>query len=137
MTAIEAEIGGPLWEFGETWYAFLDDGRIVCTYFRDGRDHLAVVDDELREVPLELTRIVDLTSDGERALFVGASPTRSPRVVAVDLETGAIEPLSADGDEVVDAAYVSVPRRAPATRHALFYPPHNPDSRRRRASARR
>ena len=33
----------------------------------------------LRYVPLELTRIVDLTTDGERALFVGASPTRSPR----------------------------------------------------------
>ena len=126
VTAIEAEIGGPMWEFGEKWYGFLDDGRIVCTYFRDGRNHLAIVDDELREVPIELTRIADVTSDGERALFIGASPTRSPRVVAVDLETGAIEPLSTDGDEVVDAAYVSVPR-ALQNPHALFYPPHNPD----------
>ena len=29
VTALEAEIGGPLWVFGESWYAFLDDGRIV------------------------------------------------------------------------------------------------------------
>ena len=33
VTALEAEIGGPLWVFGQSWYAFLDDGRIVCTYF--------------------------------------------------------------------------------------------------------
>ncbi len=37
LTALEAEIGGPLWVFGQSWYAFLPDGRIVCTYFRDGR----------------------------------------------------------------------------------------------------
>ena len=41
--------------------------------------------------------------------------------------------LSADGEEVIDAAYVSVPRpleyatTGGRTAHALFYPPHNPD----------
>ena len=29
--------------------------------------------------------------NGARALFVGASPTRSPRIVAADLESGALE----------------------------------------------
>jgi dipeptidyl aminopeptidase/acylaminoacyl peptidase len=128
LTALEAEIGGPLWVFGESWYAFLDGGAIVCTFFRDGRDHLAVVErpGALREVPLELTLIRDLTTDGRRALFIGASPTRSPRIVAADLSTGAVEPLSEDDEEAVDAAYVSVPRPLQDP-HALFYPPHNPD----------
>jgi dipeptidyl aminopeptidase/acylaminoacyl peptidase len=127
LTALDAEIGGPMWEFGQRWYAFLADGRIVCTYFRDGVDHLAVVDESgVHDVPLELTRIVDLTTDGERALFIGASPTRSPQVVAVDLATGAIEPLSEDEGEDVDPVYVSVPRPREHP-HALFYPPHNPD----------
>ena len=134
VTAVEAEIGGALWVFGESWYAFLPDGRIVCTVSSEGSDRLAIVEDlALIYVPLELTRIVDLTTDGERALFVGASPTRSPGIVAADLETGAIERLSDDGDEIVDAAYVSVPRpleyptAGERTAHALFYPPHNPD----------
>ncbi len=75
--------------FGESWYGFLDDGRIVCTYFQGGRDHLGVVEDGgLREIETEFTRIADLTTDGVRALFIGASPTRSPRVVALDLATG-------------------------------------------------
>jgi dipeptidyl aminopeptidase/acylaminoacyl peptidase len=127
LTALEAEIGGPMWEFGQRWYAFLDDGRIVCTSFAQGRDRLHLIEGgEIRDVPIELTRIVDLTTDGERALFIGASPTRSPRIVAVDLSTGAIEPLSEDGDEDVDAAYISVPRSLEHP-HGLFYPPHNPD----------
>jgi CubicO group peptidase (beta-lactamase class C family) len=111
VTALEAEIGGPLWVFGQSWYAFLPDGRIVCAVFSDGSDRLAVVERRgLRYVPLEFTRIVDLTTDGERALFIGASPTRSPSIVAADLATGALEVLSEDGEEVVDAAYVSIPR---------------------------
>jgi dipeptidyl aminopeptidase/acylaminoacyl peptidase len=134
MTTVEAEVGGPLWVFGESWYAFLGDGRIVCVVFSGGSDRLAVVDapDSLRYVPLELTRIVDLTTDGERALFVGASPTRSPSVYAADLESGELELLSEGGAEPVDAAYVSVPRpleyptTGGKTAHALFYPPHNP-----------
>ncbi len=135
LTAIEAEIGGPLWVFGESWYGFLGDGSVFCTFFRDGRDHLAVVGGpgSLREVPIELTRLADVTTDGTRALVVGASPTRSPRVVAFDLTTATLEDLSEDGEEVVDAAYASVPRpldyptTGGRTAHALFYPPHNPD----------
>jgi hypothetical protein len=54
VTALEAEIGGPLWEFGQSWYAFLPDGRIVCAVFSDGSDQLAVVEvGTLRFVPLE------------------------------------------------------------------------------------
>jgi dienelactone hydrolase len=134
VTALEAEIGGPLWVFGESWYAFLADSRIVCTYFKDGVDQLAVVerDGTLRDVPVDLTRVVDLTTDGERAYFVGASPTRAPAVVAADVETGELEVLASDGD-IVDPAYVSIPRpfdyetTGGRTAHAILYPPFNPD----------
>lgn len=133
VTAVEAEIGGPLWVFGESWYAFLSDGRIVCAVSSEGSERLAVVaGDELRYVPLELTRIIDVTTDGSRALFVGASPTRSAAVVAVDVDTGELEALTEDAADV-DPAYVSVPRpleyptTGGLTAHALFYPPHNPD----------
>ena len=67
LTALEAEIGGPLWAFGESWYAFLPDGRVVCAYTRDGSDNLAVIDapGSLRDVPLPLTKIADLTTDSD------------------------------------------------------------------------
>jgi hypothetical protein len=92
VTAVAAEIGGPLWVFDESWYAFLPDGRIVCTIFSDGTDRLAVVDapGRLRYLDLEFTRIIDLTTDGTRAIFAGASPTREACVVAADLGTGEV-----------------------------------------------
>ena len=90
-----------MWVFGESYFTFLADGRIVLVYFSAGADHLAVIEDgALRDVPLEFTRIVDLTTDGRRALFVGASPTRALRVVALDVDSGAVEQLSAADDEL-------------------------------------
>jgi dipeptidyl aminopeptidase/acylaminoacyl peptidase len=135
VTAVEAEIGGPLWVFDESWYAFLADGRIVCTVFSDGTDRLAVVETpgRLRYLDLEFTRIIDLTTDGTRAIFAGASPTREACVVAADLETGDVELLAGETDAGIDARYISVPRPLEypttddKTAHALFYPPHNPD----------
>ncbi|MDA0180699.1 prolyl oligopeptidase family serine peptidase [Solirubrobacter phytolaccae] len=135
VTALEAEVGGPLWVFGESYYDFLDDGRIVLTYFSAGADHLAVVerDGTLRDIALDCTRIVDLTADGRRALFVGASPTRSLRVYALDVDDGGLETLSPDADELVPEPYVSVPRALEfpttggKTAHAIFYPPHHPE----------
>ena len=53
--------------------------------------------------------------------------------MAADLETGALEVLSGDAEELVAPAYVSVPRplsyetTGGRRAHALFYPPHNPD----------
>ncbi|MDA0168125.1 prolyl oligopeptidase family serine peptidase [Solirubrobacter taibaiensis] len=134
VTALEAEVGGPMWVFGESYYTFLADGRIVLAYFSAGADHLAVIEDgALRDVPLEFTRIVDLTTDGRRALFVGASPTRALRVVALDVDSGAVEQLSVADDELIAEAYVSVaraveyPTTGGKTAHALFYPPHHPE----------
>jgi dipeptidyl aminopeptidase/acylaminoacyl peptidase len=135
VTALEAEVGGPLWVFGESYYGFLDDGRIVLVYYSAGADHLAVVerDGTLRDVELACTRIVDLITDGRRALFVGASPTRFLRVYALDVESGELEILSPDADDLVPEAYVSVPRALEfpttggKTAHAIFYPPHHPE----------
>ena len=95
VTALEAEVGGPLWVFDESWYAFLADGRIVCTVFSDGSDRLAVVEapGELRYLDLEFTRIVDLTTERRRGAraFAGGSPTREACVIAVDLDSGDTE----------------------------------------------
>ena len=85
-----------------------------------------MVDDELRDVPLELTRIADLTSDGSGRCS-SAPPPRARRASSPSTSRPGRSSRSAtDGDEVVDAAYVSVPR-ALQNPHALFYPPHNPD----------
>jgi dipeptidyl aminopeptidase/acylaminoacyl peptidase len=134
VTALEAEIGGPLWVFDESWYAFLADGRIVATVFSEGADRLAVIEgSQLRYVPLEFTRIADLTTDGSMAYFAAASPTREACVVAVDVDRGRTELLAGSEEPAIDPALVSVPRpleyatTGDKTAHALFYAPANPD----------
>ena len=98
MTALEAEIGGPLWVLGESWYAFLADGRIVCTVFSEGRDRLAVV--ERRPAAVRAGRPSPASSTSPPTARArcssGASPTRSASVLAADLDTGELERLSAD-----------------------------------------
>jgi dipeptidyl aminopeptidase/acylaminoacyl peptidase len=134
VAPVEAEIGGPLWFLGASWYGFLDDGRIVLTYSRDGQDNVAVVEDgALRTLATGLTAILDFTSDGRRALLVGATPWSSPSVLAVDPDTGAVETLSEALPDQMDPAYVSVPRpleyesAGGARAHALVFAPSNPD----------
>ena len=125
----EVEIGGPLWEFGSSWFTFLADGRIAYISSSDGIDHLAV---DGEEIELDLTQIVDLHSDGARLLFVGAAPTESSRVFRLDPVSGELETLSSAAETPVAKEYVSVarpvsfPTGAGKTAHALLYAPVNP-----------
>ena len=134
LAPLEADLGGPMWIFGLSWYGFLDAGRIACAYAEEGRDRLAIVHAPGRLEPLdaEWTTIEGLTTDGSHALLIGSSPARSARVVSLDPATGAVEELTTDDGEGLDAAYVSSPRpiayptTGGATAHALLYPPCNP-----------
>jgi dipeptidyl aminopeptidase/acylaminoacyl peptidase len=135
VTALEAEVGGPMWDFGETWYAFLGGGRIALIYSSRGFDRLAVVEPsgELRTVETGLTAISDIAASGEAAVCVAAPPHAPPAVVLVDLAEGSYAPLSAAAETPIDPAYVSAPRPLDfettdgEVAHALFYPPANPD----------
>ena len=134
----EAEFGMPLWVFGQSMYAFLGDGRIACAWSSAGFPHLGVLDPEsgaLEELELErlpTLRSARIRSDGRRVVFVGASPTRGPAVVSVDVANGAETVLArASGDEP-DPRYLSEPRPIEfeshgRRAHALYYPPRNDD----------
>ena len=135
VTALEAEVGGPLWVFDESWYAFLADGRIVATVFGDGIDRLAVIEDgELRYVELEFTRIIDLTTDGDQGVLRRRLP--HPRGVRRRPRRRQRRDRAAGGQRASPPSTRPASRwrgrsttrpRADKTAHALFYPPRNPD----------
>jgi dipeptidyl aminopeptidase/acylaminoacyl peptidase len=117
---MEAEIGVPQWVFGQSRYAFLDDGRVVFAYQRDGLDHLGVESPDGPEaapagdagaraarseaaragstarpagdLDVPYTAIASLEAAGDGAAFIGASAVAEPAVVRV--------PLLAAGDEL-------------------------------------
>ena len=127
-----AEFAMPLWVFGQSTYAFLDDGRIACIWSSAGFPHVGLLGERMEELELERTptlRAARIRSDGRRLAYVGASPTLGPAVVVWDGEPTVV--ATASGDEP-DARYLSVPQplefeSSGRSAHALYYPPRNDD----------
>ena len=137
LTPTDAEFGVPMWEFGYATYAFLSDGRIACTYHRDGTHHLAMLDpatSELLDLDLPYaTYDAYLEAEGSTLVFVAGGPAIPHQVVSVDVVTRSVDVLRESERLSFDAAYVSIPEpiafrtEAGLTAHAYHYPPANPD----------
>jgi dipeptidyl aminopeptidase/acylaminoacyl peptidase len=148
---MEAEIGVPQWVFGQSRYAFLDDGRVVFAYQSDGLDHLAVEapDGSAGDLDVHYTAIASVEALGDGVVFIGASAVAEPAVVRVPLlpagdepggaEAGTPELLRPPRELGLDPSWFAVPEpidfptSGGRTAHALFYPPTNPDAARRGA----
>ena len=144
MVEVDGEIGVPQWVFGQSRYAFLDDGNVVFAFQRDGVDHLAVrtADGGVDDLDVPYTSIASVEADGHHVVFVGASATAEPAVVRLRLRMrldkagagvlGAPELLRRPRELDLDKAWFSVPESLSfpttghRTAHALFYPPTNP-----------
>ena len=134
----EAEFAMPLWVFGQSMYAFLDDGRIACAWSSDGFPHLGLLDPEsgaMEELELErlpMLRSARIRSDGRRVVYVGASARCGPAVVSLDVPAGDQTVLARATEDEPDPRYLSEPRPIEfeshgRTAHALYYPPRNDD----------
>ena len=143
---MEGEIGVPQWVFGQSRFAFLDDGRVVFAYQSDGLDQLGVEspDGSAGDLDVPYTAIASLEAAGNGVVFIGASAVAEPAVVRVPLlpaadepggaKAGAPEVLRPPRDLGLDPAWFSVPEpiafrtSGGRTAHALFYPPTNPQA---------
>jgi dipeptidyl aminopeptidase/acylaminoacyl peptidase len=137
VVEMEADIGRPQWVFGQSCYAFLDDGSVVFAYRRDGRDHVALrsPDGTAHDLGLGYTECDSLQGAGDGFVMVAGSPTQEMAVVRVRLDgdkVASTEVLRPPRDLGLDAGWWSVPEHVSfptsggRTAHALFYPPHNP-----------
>ena len=143
---MEAEIGVPQWVFGQSRYAFLDDGRVVFAYQSEGLDHVAVEspDGSAGDLDVPYTAIASVEARGNGVVFIGASAVAEPALVRVPLRpagdepggarAGAPEVLRPPRDLGLDESWFSTPEpidfptSGGRTAHALFYPPANPDA---------
>ncbi len=151
MVDIGRDIGFPAWVFGETRFAFLDDGSVAFVYVEDGLDRLAVrlTDGTIAPLDTPFTVIQGLTANGSMLRCIAASPTTEPHVVEVDVDgatAGDPVVIVAPRDLPVGEEWFSTPEPVEfptaggATAHALLYRPRNPDvtgSRRRSPAAAR
>jgi dipeptidyl aminopeptidase/acylaminoacyl peptidase len=139
MVEMDAEIGVPQWVFGQSRYAFLSGGRTVFAYVRDGIEHLAVrlPEGTVTDLAVPYTSFGSVQAEGDRAVFIGASSTAEPAVVAVTIDAagsaGPPDVLRPPRDLGVGVGWFSVPEpisfptSGGRTAHGLFYAPTNPD----------
>jgi dipeptidyl aminopeptidase/acylaminoacyl peptidase len=137
LTAEQAEFGAPMWQLGQSLYAFADASRIACMYTRNGIMRLATLDiasRALADVPAPYTHAFwSLRAVRGHALMVAASPQQAHALVEVDLDSGAGTVLRSGVQFDVDPAYISVPQSVEfpteggRTAYALYYAPTNPE----------
>jgi len=135
-----AEYGSPVWQFGLSTYAFLDDGRVAAAVTRDGGRNLELVSPDGTRQDSDLPYAVfgaghpRVRSDGESIYAVVGDPVRSSRLVRwTPGEDGAPDVLRHVSDVDLDEAYLSIPEhltvptRDGAETHVYVYSPQNPD----------
>jgi dipeptidyl aminopeptidase/acylaminoacyl peptidase len=136
LCPMDAEFGQPQWVFASALYGFASERRIVCSYTKNGRDYLATLDTltgTLNDIELPFTSISQVRAAGDRAVFIGASPTEPTSIVSLNLTTKKPEVLRRSREAPVDAGYLADPRaiefptEGGLTAHANFYPPRNRD----------
>ena len=134
----EMEFGGPLWLFGASNFAFLDDGRIACQFERDGVSHLGILDPgsgELLDLDLPYTAFDYpwLHADGSQLVFIGGGQAIPMQVVSLDFASRGVEVLREGLSIDVDPSFFSTPRtiefptEGGLTAFAHHYAPHNPN----------
>jgi dipeptidyl aminopeptidase/acylaminoacyl peptidase len=136
LCPMEAEFGQPQWVFGTSLYGFLSENRIICSYSKNGRDHLATLDTATRAlnmIELHFTAISQVRVAGDCVVFIGASATETTSIVSLDLTTDKLEVLRRARESAVDVGYIAPPRaiefhtERELTAHGYFYPPRNRD----------
>jgi dipeptidyl aminopeptidase/acylaminoacyl peptidase len=133
---MDAEFGEPHWLFGNALYGFDSERRIVCSYLKDGRSCVAIIDaatGALNPVELPYSTISRIQIGGGRAVLVAASSTESASIVSLSLATRELEVLRRSRESTIDSQYLSAPRSIefPTANgqiaHGIFYAPRNRD----------
>jgi dipeptidyl aminopeptidase/acylaminoacyl peptidase len=135
VTALDADVGGPHWTFGDDVLAPLPDGRLALAVTRRAITRLALLDlddGRVADPDLPYTAVSHLQPTPHGVAFLAASPGLPAAVVAYDAGRGArelrrveLEPLRPGDRPRPEALEVATPDGA--TTHAFLYPPTNED----------
>ncbi|MBX3091518.1 MAG: S9 family peptidase [Cryobacterium sp.] len=133
LNPINAEVGGPLWQLGASWYAVLDDGRILHTRM-NGTSSLAIFDPrsgETEHLDLPLDSIALNAVRGDRVLVTGGSARLATGVRELRLGDGTLTDVRLDVDELPTADYLpdaeAMTFSGARDVHAFVYRPRNAD----------
>ncbi|HXP27585.1 MAG TPA: prolyl oligopeptidase family serine peptidase [Steroidobacteraceae bacterium] len=130
------EFAAPLWQFGQSNYVLLGDGRAVVCFSERGIDRLAVLDLKKgtgRELDLPYVEFSHLTRiDSQHVAAVAGASKSLASIVSIDIASGKATTVRTAGDSPLqsDSISIAVPIDFPSahgrTAHAFYYAPTNP-----------
>ncbi len=138
LFTMEADFGGPQWQFGYSTYAFFSNGDLACTYGQDGQDHFGIfscADHVFTRVETGFTsfRLPTMQIDAhDRVWLMAGSFTQKPHLAMYERDAKRMQRIRGMLDDEVGAVALSTPEHfefpsqddLPA--YGLFYPPKNP-----------
>jgi len=135
VVQMDADFGVPQWVFGQSTYAFLSNGDIVCMFEQRASQKLGIIRGgagEVEDLKLPYTVLSNLTARGDHVVCIAAAPTEHSAVIDIDPSTGSVEVIKRSRDDELEPAYISVPEKIEfpsegRIAHALYYAPTNPE----------
>ena len=135
VAPMAAEIGGPQWVFGLSWYGIDADGTIVAIVHREGRDELWRIPagEERSAAVIEVPQVElhDVVVRDGRAAFVAGRPEEPAGIVLLELDISEWQYVRRSSEDIPNPATISMPQHIEfpttdgLTAHALFYAPTN------------
>ncbi len=132
----QAECGEPMWQFGQSLWAFYDPQHIALASIAAGLSQLHLLDvsnGKTERVELPFNVLSDLQGGDGFIVCCAASSTQATRLIRLDLASRQHQVLAHSLQQPPDVRWLSRPRAieypsGERTAHAFFYPPTNPDS---------
>ncbi|MDA0232223.1 MAG: prolyl oligopeptidase family serine peptidase, partial [Chloroflexi bacterium] len=130
------DAGGASWAFGFSTCCLLEDGSALVRKSEGATGALVTVapgGGRTGAIDIPYSDISSVQSAGDAVYFIGASPTREPAVVRLDLASGATTVVKQSSSVTVNPDYISAPEpisfptTGSAIAHAYFYAPKNRD----------
>ncbi len=131
----QAEIGGPDWSIGDSYYHLLRGGKILAKLNRGGVDSLVLIDPEkssTNTLPLDSAAIYDFLPAGARLFVINATADAPPVLLETDLtgvNSRVIRTSRDTGigrDWIPEYRLVSFPSGEGGEAHGIYLPPTNP-----------
>ena len=136
LCPMAADFAAPLWVFGLSTYAWLDESRVLCLLQQSGLWRLGVLDagsGRLQTVESGLTELAAAMAGPSSARFAGGSAGQAMALYEMDARTQAVRlvyrpaGIELPPEAVAQPRPFDFPTTDGVTAHGLFYPPHHPE----------
>jgi dipeptidyl aminopeptidase/acylaminoacyl peptidase len=134
---MEAEFGGPPWQFASSYYDFDSNGNIITSYWQNGIAKLSRIDVQTNKLsPLTATEIYTdiryVRAYNNNVYFIGSSSIKPAEVVEYNFETDKKQIFCCATNLTIDQRYLSVPemitfKTGNDIAYGIYYPPKNDD----------